>query len=43
MGPVVSVPSAFIVLVLNVLKKVVSFADSVSNRVDVIIVDADDD
>ena len=42
-GPVVSVPSAFKVLVLNELKIVVSFADSVSNRMNVIIVDKDDD
>ena len=41
-GPVVFVPSAFKVLVLNELKIVVSFADSVSNRIDVIIVDKDD-
>ena len=43
MGPVVSVPSAFKVLVLNELKIVVLFTDLVSNRIDVIIVDKDDD
>ena len=38
-GPVVSVPSAFKVLVLNELKNNRRFADSVTNRMNVIIVD----
>ena len=43
MGPVVSVPSVIMVLVLNELKNNVLFVVAVIGRMDVIIVEKDDD